>query len=118
MNDEVFLEGLRVWSHIGVTPMERAAEQELEIDILVRASMPLTQLDDRIEKTLNYDVLRETAILEARRKPRNLVETLAEDIMLNLAASCPISEITVTVRKKVHLDCYAVGIRLTRIVEK
>ncbi len=117
MTDQVFINGLRVWSHIGITPKERAVEQQLEIDLLVCPCMPLTNLGDNIEHTLNYDLLREIAIFEAQRKPRNLLETLAQDIMVNLAATCPVSEITITIRKMVHLDCQSVGIRMTRSVQ-
>jgi dihydroneopterin aldolase len=96
--------------------MERTVEQQLEIDLLVRPSMLITDLGDNIEHTLNYDLLREIAIFEAQRKPRNLLETLAQDIMVRVATTCPVCEITVTIRKMVHLDCQSVGIRMTRTV--
>ena len=118
MSDEVSVIGLRVWSHIGVTAMERAAAQPLEIDIRVVPANPLTGLEDRIEGTVNYDTLRDAALKEARRRPRSLLETLAEDIALRAGDTCAILQITVTIRKYYYLDCQSVGISITRNIEK
>jgi dihydroneopterin aldolase len=118
MNDEIAVLGLRVWSHIGVTATERAIEQQLEVDMRVLPSFSLTGLEDKVEGTLDYDKLREAAKIEASRRPRNLLETLAQDIAFRIASTCAIAQISITVRKFIHPDCQCVSVSITRNVEK
>ena len=121
MTDEVFLEGLRFYAYHGVNPEERAQGQRFLVDVRLAADLREAGGGDDLGQTLNYSAAfkRVRAIVEGT--PRNLIETVAEEISAALLAEFPSARsVTVTVRKPevalkgAILDAAGVRIHRTR----
>jgi dihydroneopterin aldolase len=78
MTDEIRLRGLRAFAQHGVFDHERANGQEFIIDLDVR--VPLGNLADDIDKTINYGTLAEDVVAAVASEPVDLIETVAERI--------------------------------------
>lgn len=78
MTDEIRLRGLRAFAHHGVFEHERENGQEFIIDLDVR--VPLGNLADDIDKTINYGTLAEHVVAAVSSEPVDLIETVAERI--------------------------------------
>lgn len=78
MTDEIRLRGLRAFAHHGVFEHERENGQEFIIDLDVR--VPLGNLADDIDKTINYGTLAEDVVASVASEPVDLIETVAERV--------------------------------------
>ena len=121
MTDEVFLEGLRFYAYHGVNPEERTQGQRFVVDVRIAADLRQAGRADDLAQTLNYSTAykRVRAIVEG--EPRDLIETVAEEIATTLLRDFPSAQaITVTVRKPevalkgAILDAAGVRIHRTR----
>ena len=122
MTDEVFLEGLRFYAYHGVNPEERAQGQRFLVDVRLAADLRAAGRADDLTNTINYSAAfkRVRGIVEG--EPRNLIETVAEEIAIELLAGFPSAHaVTVTVRKpEVALKgaiLEAAGVRIHRTRE-
>ena len=100
MSDEVFLEGLRFYAYHGANPEERVQGQRFVVDVRLAADLSDAGRTDDLADTINYSAAykRVRAIVEG--EPRNLIETVAEEIAAALLADFPATEaVTVTIRK-------------------
>ena len=114
--DEIHVAGLALDVRIGVTERERATAQRVAVFLTLRTASGFAGLRDRVERTINY-----SAVCAVVRKmagdsaPRQLIETLAEDIAtLVLACFSGCAEVDVELRKYVLPDTDYVAVRLTR----
>lgn len=75
--NEILIVGLRVAANIGVPEEERAALQNLEIDLRIGSPASFREMGDDIDCTIDYAAV--CARLEelAAARPRALIETLA-----------------------------------------
>ena len=76
--------GLKVSSLIGVPDEERLRPQDLLIDVTIKPSNYLYQLDDKIENTVDYFMVYELIKSISSSGERKLIETLAEEIINNI----------------------------------
>ena len=119
--DDVFLEGLRFYAYHGVNPEERAAGQRFTVDVSLSGDLREAGRSDDLARTINYSAAykRVRAIVEG--PPRDLIETVAEEIAAALLADFPLADsVSVTVRKPevalkgAILDAAGVRIRRAR----
>ena len=117
--DDVFLEGLRFYAYHGVNPEERAAGQRFTVDVSLSGDLREAGRSDDLARTINYSAAykRVRAIVEG--PPRDLIETVAEEIAAALLADFPLADsVSVTVRKpEVALKgaiLEAAGVRIRR----
>ena len=117
--DEVFLEGLRFYAYHGVNPEERTRGQRFTVDVRIRCDLRAAGGSDDLTRTINYSAVakRVRAIVEG--EPRDLIETVAEEIAADVLAEFPLARtVQVTVRKPevglkgMFLD--AAGVTVTR----
>ncbi len=80
MADAISIAGLRVQTHVGVTPEERAEPQEVVIDVEIETDLRPPGRSDVLGDTVDY-ARATTAIAELVEATRaNLLEHLAEQI--------------------------------------
>ncbi len=117
MADEIVLKGLRAWTRVGASAAERICEQQVEIDVSIVPRRELTNLNDDLSLTLDYDGVRRIALEQAGMRARALIETLAQDILVQIAATTAAAEVSVAVRKFIYPDAEWVGVIIRRTVE-
>jgi len=120
-SDEVFLEGLRFYGYHGVNSEERALGQRFVVDVQLAADLRQAGRSDDLGDTVNYSAVakRVRAIVEG--PPRELIETVGEEIATALLAEHPLARsVTVTLRKPeaalkgIIMDAAGVRIRRSR----
>ena len=112
--DSIVVAGLELSSHIGVPEAERMEAQRLTVHIELVPVRPLSNLRDDIDNTVDYFVLTRRVRQLAGARPRQLIETLAEEICACVLAEFAVREIAVELRKYILPDTEYVAIRLRR----
>ncbi len=98
--DEVFLEGLRFYAYHGVNPEERAQGQRFVVDVRLATNLHTAGQTDDLARTINYSAAYKRVRAVVEGPPRDLIETVAEEIAAALLADFPLAQaVTVTVRK-------------------
>ena len=112
--DAIHIDELELHAHIGVPEEERARPQRLTISITMWPRIGFTELDDHLERTVNYAaVCREVKELIARRTDK-LLETLADVVARHLLEKFQICKVHVELRKFILSDTKYVCVRATR----
>ncbi len=112
--NEIRIDSLRVKTHIGVPHEERAAEQELEIDLRIEPGIVFSEMQDDISKTIDYALVCERIAELAAAKPRNLIETLAAEIAELVRDNFGARSVEVEVRKFILPQTRHVAVRCRR----
>ena len=114
VNDKIHIEGLEVRANIGVPEEERAAAQRLSFNLTLWPMLEMNDLDDEIERTVNYAaVCAEVKKFVGDRRDK-LIEMLANALALHLLARFQIRRITVELRKYILPDVEFVSVTVTR----
>ena len=114
MDDEVHIEQLEVFAHIGVPDDERSAPQRLTFSITLWPMRDASELDDQITKAVNYAaVCAETKKFVRDRRDR-LIETLADALAKQLLEAFEIRRVTIELRKFILPDVEFVSVTVTR----
>jgi dihydroneopterin aldolase len=98
--DEIFLEGMRFYAYHGVNPEERTQGQRFTVDVRLETDLREAGQTDDLNRTISYSAVykRVRAIVEGT--PRDLIETVAEEIAQTILTEFPASvAVAVTVRK-------------------
>jgi dihydroneopterin aldolase len=115
MSDLIRVIDLEVLAHMGVPDAERREPQRLLVSVEMGVdSFPHAASTDNLGWTINYaDVVEHIRHVTARR-PRKLLETLAEEIAADLLKAFPIKKITLEIKKFVLPDAQYVSVRIER----
>lgn len=114
MGDQVRIEQLEIFAHIGVPDEERAAAQRLTFHMAFWPIRPAGELGDEISNAVNYaSVCAETRKFVASRRDK-LIETLANALALRLLEAFEIRRITIELRKYILPDVEFVSVTVTR----
>ena len=111
----LILSGLSAFAYHGNNPAERKLGQTFTADLDVTIDSRKAAASDRIEDTISYPRLEETAraILEGR--PANLLETVAERIAAAVLKHPAVIQVTVRVTKRPPLaNLNAFSVEITR----
>jgi dihydroneopterin aldolase len=112
--EEVRIEQLEVFTVIGVLEHERKGLQRLTVSISFCPQVLAQDLDDNIEKAVNYSAVAEETKRFAREQAVNLIETLAHRLASHLLKSFPIQRVTIELRKFALQDAKYVSVTVTR----
>ena len=82
---KIGLKGIKVFCHIGVSAEERLIGRNLHIDIEVDYPLEKAGQTDLLKDTLNYESLN-VIVLEKTKKEYHLMESLAEQIAIEVSA--------------------------------
>ena len=112
--DQIHIDQLEVFAHIGVPDEERASAQRLTFSMTFCPTRQASELEDRIERAVNYAaVCAETKKFVLSRSDR-LIETLANAVAERLLEVFEIQRITVELRKFILRDVEFVSVTVTR----
>jgi dihydroneopterin aldolase len=112
----LFLHEVEVFCSIGLHDFERETEQRVLIDIEVRLDPDHEPDSDKVEDTLDYDMVRNKVIEIAQARHYDLQETLARHIHDALSALRDVTAVMVQTQKPdVYPNCKTVAYRLSNL---
>lgn len=112
--DQIHIEQLEVFAHIGVPDEERSQPQRLTISLTLWPTRQGNELSDDIGQAVDYaEVCAETKGFVQDRSDR-LIETLADALANHLLQLFEIQRITIELRKFILPDVQYVSVTLTR----
>ncbi|QIF03724.1 dihydroneopterin aldolase [Roseimicrobium sp. ORNL1] len=114
--DEIHILGLEMPVRIGVPEAERAAWQTVSADITVTLACAFDKMHDELSDTLDYERAANEATALAASRPRQLLETLAADLVGHFLQDERVRAVEVLLRKRIlpHTDAVAVRMRRER----
>jgi dihydroneopterin aldolase len=114
MADQILVESLEILSVIGVPEEERARAQRLTVSLTLEPERDFRELGDAIENTVDYFAVTEFVKALSMERPRQLIETLADEIAAALLARFPLRTVKVELRKFILPDTAFVAARVHR----
>ena len=112
--DVVRLEQIELLAHIGVPDEERSRPQRLTMSITFWPMKQAAELNDDIDKAVNYaEVCLELRKFVQSRRDR-LIETLADALAQQLLETFPLRRITIELRKYILPEVEFVSVTVTR----
>ena len=98
--DEILLEGMRFYAYHGVNPEERALGQRFMVDVTLVVDLRRAGQSDDLTDTVSYSAVYKVVRGIVEGEPRQLIETVAEEIATAILTEfLPVERVTVTVRK-------------------
>jgi dihydroneopterin aldolase len=115
MSDLIRIVDFEVYAHIGVPEEERRNAQRLLISMeMTVATFAHAAKTDDLSRTINYyDVAQRLALITAKR-PRKLLETLAEEIATEVLKSYPMQKLTLEIKKFILPGTQYVSVKIER----
>lgn len=108
------IRGLKLRTHIGVPEEERAGVQELRLHVEMVPHRGFREMADEIDNTVNYAEVALDLQKLALARPRQLIETLVEDIADHLLTSYPVSSVKLRLEKFILPDTDFVAVHLEK----
>jgi dihydroneopterin aldolase len=115
--DEILVDELEVFAHVGVTENERAHPQRLTLTIRVWPFEPFERLGDDITQATDYAGLCATARDFVSQRSERLIETLALGLVKKLLATFALKKVRLELRKFVMPDAKYVAVIVTRTAQ-
>jgi len=112
--DEIHIDQLEIFTHIGAPEVERAAPQRLTVSISFWPYQQTPDLADKIDQTVNYSAVAEETKSFVRDQSVNLIETLADRLATHLLKTFPIQKVVIDLRKFPLEDAKYVSATVTR----
>ena len=114
MSDLILVDSLELSAQIGITEEERSEAQRLTVSLQLQPARNFSALDDRIENTVDYFAVCGVVKEMAACRPRNLLETLAEEIAGELLELFPLQAVDIELRKYILPDTRFVAVKIHR----
>ena len=116
MERRFILQGVETQASIGIYDYERAAPQRIIIDAELCLHATTEPLDDQIESTLNYDIIRETILEIVSAQHYDLQETLARKLLDALLLLDGVQSLRVrTSKPDAYDDCETIAYQLSNL---
>jgi 7,8-dihydroneopterin aldolase/epimerase/oxygenase len=97
--DKIYIEGLELFSLIGVYDWERVAKQRLVVDLIVYSDLSLAASTDLVSDTLNYADIANCLELVANNSEFELIEALAHAMLNAVFNQFPVTRLTLKLSK-------------------
>jgi 7,8-dihydroneopterin aldolase/epimerase/oxygenase len=108
--DHILIEGLDLATYIGVPSVERANLQVLCADLAFSPVADFGTMADRIERTIDYAAVADRLRALAIDRPRELIETLAFEMVQCVLGEFQATWCRVTLRKHILPGTKAVAV--------
>jgi len=116
MERRFILQGMETQASIGIYDYERAAPQRIIIDAELCLNAKTEPLNDQIESTLNYDIIRETILDIVSAQHYDLQETLARKLFDALRLLDGVESVRVRSSKPdAYNDCEMISYQLSNL---
>ena len=112
--DLIEVRRLEVATHIGVPDEERAESQRLLVSLEIVPEAAFTGLGDEIDRTVDYYEVAQRVKALCKERPRNLIETLADEIADLVLTGFAVREVRVLIEKFVLPDTECVAVRTVK----
>jgi dihydroneopterin aldolase len=113
--DKIYIEGLQVYSLIGVYDWEREAKQALLVDLVLFTNLQPAALSDKVADTLNYAEVAQCVKKVATESEFELLEALANAMLCKVFELFPVDKISLKLSKpEILADAQNVAVELTR----
>ena len=112
MSGCIHISELELFSHIGVPDAEREHPQRLTVSITLFLRTEFASMDDDLSKTVDYYALTRRVRALAAERPRNLIETLAAEIVECILTEFDVPRVELELRKYILPDTAYVSVRL------
>ena len=112
--DEIHIDQLEIFTHIGAPEVERAAPQRLTVSISFWPYQQTPDLADKIDETVDYSAVAEETKSFVRDQSVNLIETFADWLATHLLKTFPIQRVAIDLRKFPLEDAKYVSATVTR----
>ena len=98
-SDRIILEGMQFYGYHGGSPEERSLGQPFQVDLEAELDLSAAGRSDNRDDTVSYTHLYRVVKEVMEEPPKNLLETLAEEIAQRALNSFPLHGIRVRVKK-------------------
>ena len=121
ISDKIILKGMRFFGFHGVHNVERKTGQYFLVNLECITNLQKAGISDKLEDTINYSDIYQKVRKITEGTPRNLLETVAEEIADVLISDYPIIKVTIKISKPDlvlkggHID--SAGIEIVRLGE-
>ena len=105
---------LAVETRIGVPEEERASPQTLHVTLGIVPARPFAAMADDVATTVDYAAVAERVTALAAERPRQLIETFADEIAVTVLREFGACEVHVEVEKRILPDTDCVAVRTSR----
>ena len=111
---KIFFKEINIPCMIGVYEHEKKHPQRIIINIELELSTEVEPINDRIDETLNYDLIYREIKKISSSQHFNLVETLTNRIFIYLKKLRKVSDLRISVSKPdIYEDCKKVGYEIS-----
>jgi dihydroneopterin aldolase len=115
MSDLIRVVDLETWSRLGVPEEERARPQRLLVTLEIEtAEFSRAAAEDDIGRTVDYFQVAQYIKSFAGEKPRQLLETFAEELARDLLGAFPIRRLRLEIKKFILPDAAHVSVQIER----
>jgi dihydroneopterin aldolase len=113
--DKVYINGLQLYTLIGVYDFERHAKQRVIVDIELQINLQPAGRSDNVADTLDYGKIADRLADIADNASYQLLEALGEHMAKSILDEFPTDAVSLTINKPDILDnVTAVGIKIMR----
>jgi 7,8-dihydroneopterin aldolase/epimerase/oxygenase len=112
--DQILIANLELRTCIGATETERSQAQRVLANIILEPVGGFAGINDRLDRTVDYDTAAQAVKALASTGRRVLVETLAEEIAALIMRRFRLAGVEVELRKFVLPDTEFVAVRIRR----
>jgi dihydroneopterin aldolase len=114
VNDAIHIERLEVFTQIGVPDEERAKSQRLTFDLTLWPVRSHAELNDDIERAVNYAAICDEVRNFVQTRRDRLIETLADALASHLLERFAIRKIAIELRTYILPQVEFVSVSVTR----
>ncbi|OLT43284.1 2-amino-4-hydroxy-6-hydroxymethyldihydropteridine pyrophosphokinase [Serinicoccus sp. CNJ-927] len=97
--DQIRLSGVRARGHHGVLDHERRDGQDFVVDVVLELDLRPAGTSDELARTVHYGEVAADVVAVVEGEPRDLIETVAEEIAARVLARPLVEAVEVTVHK-------------------
>jgi dihydroneopterin aldolase len=112
--DWIEIRGLQINTRIGVPETERAEPQRLLVDVRMRPLRDFARMPDAIPATVDYFAVAQRLVALAAERPRQLIETLADEVATAVLREFAVRRVEVSVRKFILPNAEFVAVHCAR----
>lgn len=113
-DDRIHIEQLEIHANVGVPDAERAVKQRLLVNLTLTPRNEFRQLNDALERTVDYAAVCEAVKEFVGDRSFKLIETLADELASLVGDRFGVAGVEVEVRKFILPDTAYVAVRTSR----